>query len=141
MRSDGSGKDTGGRAVTGRWALPGLRRAGASIDARDAAILAALALLPFVLFPAETLGRRVFFHQDVQYYFYPYRKLAMDTIADGHLPLWNPYAFSGLPLLGDGQTAIFYPPNWLLWLLPAAWAITVSTLLQFSIAGVGMFLY
>jgi hypothetical protein len=27
----------------------------------------------------------------------------------GHLPLWNPYAFSGYPLLGNGQSAPFSP--------------------------------
>jgi hypothetical protein len=27
----------------------------------------------------------------------------------GHLPLWNPYAFAGYPLLGNGQSAPFSP--------------------------------
>lgn len=101
----------------------------------------ALALLPFALFWAEALGRRVFYHHDLQYYFYPYHKLIVDITRAGHLPLWNPYAFSGIPLLGDGQTAMFYPPNWLFWLLPPIYALTVVVLLQFSIAGVGMWLY
>lgn len=101
----------------------------------------AIALLPFAIFWAETLGLRVFYHHDLQYYFFPYHKLVADIAAQGHLPLWNPYAFSGIPLLGDGQTAIFYPPNWVFFLLPAAWALTIAVLLQFSIAGVGMSLY
>lgn len=100
-----------------------------------------LALLPFVVFWAEALGLRVFYHHDLQYYFFPYHKLVADMTAQGHLPLWNPYAFSGIPLLGDGQTAMFYPPNWLFWLLPSAHALAVVVLLQFSIAGVGMFAY
>ena len=62
-------------------------------------------------------------------------------LADGHLPLWNPYVFSGIPLLGDGQTAMFYPPNWLFFLLPAETALNLVVLLQFSIAGVGMFAF
>jgi hypothetical protein len=100
-----------------------------------------LLLLPFGLFWAETLGQRVFYHHDLQYYFFPYHKLVVDIVASGHLPLWNPYAFSGIPLLGDGQTAMFYPPNWIFWLLPPIQALTVVVLLHFSIAGVGMWLY
>ncbi len=56
--------------------------------------LAFLLILPFVLFGAETLGYRVFYHHDVQYYFFPYHKLVADIVHDGHLPLWNPFAFS-----------------------------------------------
>lgn len=104
-------------------------------------LAAIVALLPFAVFWAETLGLRVFYHHDLQYYFFPYHKLIADITAQGHLPLWNPYAFSGIPLLGDGQTALFYPPNWLFWLLPAAHALTVVVLLQFSLAGLGMFAY
>ena len=62
-------------------------------------------------------------------------------LAAGHLPLWNPYVFSGIPLLGDGQTAMFYPPNWLFFLLPGETALNLVVLLQFSIAGVGMFAF
>ena len=62
-------------------------------------------------------------------------------LADGHLPLWNPYVFSGIPLLADGQTAMFYPPNWLFFVMPAETALNLVVLLQFSIAGVGMFAF
>jgi len=108
---------------------------------RSTGIVALLLLLPFGLFGAETLGRSVFYLHDVQYYFFPYHKLVVDIIGDGHLPLWNPYAFSGIPLLGDGQTAMFYPPNWLFGLLSPIHAFTVVALLHFSIAGIGTFAY
>lgn len=100
-----------------------------------------LAWLPVLVFWAEALGRRVFFYHDVQYYFFPYHKLVVDITKAGHLPLWNPHAFSGIPLLADGQTAIFYPPNWIFWILPPAQALTFVILMQFSIAGVSMFAY
>ena len=102
-------------------------------------ILAALALLPFLIFWSATTVQQVFYYHDIQYYFYPYRKLVVDQVRAGNLPLWNPYAFSGIPLLGDGQTAIFYPPNWLFFFLPAVVALNYVILTQFSIAGVGMF--
>jgi len=100
-----------------------------------------LGLLPFVLFVPITLVRRVFSAHDVQGYFFPYHVLPARMLAEGHLPLWNPYVFSGIPLLGDGQTAMFYPPNWLFFLLPGSAALNYVVLLQFSIAGIATYLF
>jgi len=100
-----------------------------------------LALLPLLVFAAQATGRAVFVGHDIQYYFYPYHAAAAEMIAQGHPPLWNPYAFSGFPLLGDGQTALFSPPNWLFllpWLSPAV-ALNWAILLQFSIAALGTY--
>ncbi|MFN8499944.1 MAG: hypothetical protein U0641_18980 [Anaerolineae bacterium] len=108
---------------------------------RDILIGVGLLLLPFGAFFAQALGQTVFYHHDLQYYFYAYHRAVADLSQQPGLPLWNPYAFSGIPLLGDGQTAMFYPPNWLYWVLPTAYALTLSILLHFSIAGVGMYLY
>ncbi len=108
---------------------------------RDSLICLGLFLLPLVVFFREAVGQYAYFHRDLQLYFYPYHKAVTDLVSEGGWPLWNPYAFSGMPLLGDGQTAMLYPPNWLFWVLPAAHALTLSILLHFSIAGVGMYLY
>jgi hypothetical protein len=99
----------------------------------------ALALLPFALFAPATFMWGVFVGQDIQAYFYPYHVLPARLLADGHLPLWNPYVFSGIPLFGDGQTAMLYPPNWLFFVLPGETAFNLVALLQFSIAGVGCY--
>jgi len=104
-------------------------------------VVAALLLLPVAVFLRLALLRDVFYIHDVQYYFYPYHALTAALIGNGELPLWNPYAFSGIPLIGDGQTAMFYPPNWLFFLLPGSAALNYDVLLQFSIAGVGLFLF
>ncbi len=108
---------------------------------RSALLLIALIVLPFLVFGAEAIGRQVFYYHDVQYYFFPYHKLVVDFLHKGYLPLWNPYAFSGIPLLGDGQTAMFYPPNWFFLFMPPTLAINYDVLSQFSIAGAGMFLF
>jgi hypothetical protein len=104
-------------------------------------VVAALLLLPMIVFLRLALLRDVFYFHDVQYYFYPYHALAATLVGNGQLPLWNPYAFSGLPLIGDGQTAMFYPPNWLFFLLPGSAALNYDVLLQFSIAGISLFLF
>lgn len=100
-----------------------------------------LGVVPFILFAPLSLLWRVFSAHDVQAYFFPYHVLPAKMLAEGHLPLWNPFVFSGIPLLGDGQTAMFYPPNWLFFLLPGPAALNYVLLLQFSIAGIGTYLF
>ncbi len=72
---------------------------------------------------------------------YPWRSLSMELIKTGQLPLWNPYSFSGTPLLSNFQSAVFYPLNILFFLLPfpLAWAILI--LLQPLLAGFFLYLY
>ncbi|NIN63528.1 MAG: YfhO family protein [Anaerolineae bacterium] len=52
----------------------------------------------------------------------------MRQLLDGHLPLWNPYTYSGHPFLADIQAAIFYPPSLLTVLLSAPWQFPVYAL-------------
>src|ERR1051326_7923129 len=57
--------------------------------------------------------------------FYPYRTLAARAVRQGRLPLWNPYMLSGAPFLANAQSALFYPPNFLYYVLPVpvAWSM------------------
>lgn len=128
------------RQVAGDDARAEFARAGALARWADPLIAAALLLLPLLVLWRAALLRGVFYVHDVQYYFYPYHALPAALLARGELPLWNQYTFSGIPLLGDGQTAMFYPPNWLFFLLPGAAALNYDILLQFGIAGAGMYL-
>lgn len=73
---------------------------------------------------------------------YVYRSLAIDQLKKGILPKWNPYAFSGTPLLANIQTAVFYPFNIIFWFVSdklVAWSILV--LLQPLLASVFTYLY
>ncbi|NOK59791.1 MAG: hypothetical protein GFH27_549285n315 [Chloroflexi bacterium AL-W] len=104
-------------------------------------IVFGLFVLPLIVFAPIALMRGVFYILDVQYYFYPYHIMPANLIEQGHLPLWNAYTFSGIPLIGDGQTALFYPPNWLFFFLPGAIALNYVVLLQFAIAGIGTYVF
>lgn len=56
---------------------------------------------------------------------YPWKQLAVELMKNGDVPLWNPYAFSGTPLLANMQTAAFYPLNVIFFLIqsfPWAWS-------------------
>src|SRR5205823_4820317 len=61
-------------------------------------------------------------------------------LRSGHLPVWNPYTFSGYPLLATNQAAVLYPPNWAFVVLPAVAANNAVVILDFVVAGVGAFL-
>ncbi|HET7010735.1 MAG TPA: hypothetical protein VFI11_08175, partial [Anaerolineales bacterium] len=52
--------------------------------------------------------------------FYPWHSFAVEAIRQGHVPLWNPYVGMGAPLLANLQSALLYPPNWLLLLIEPA---------------------
>ena len=55
--------------------------------------------------------------------FYPWRLLAARSMRAGQLALWNPHQFCGYPLVANGQSALFYPPNWLLALVDVKWGL------------------
>lgn len=77
--------------------------------------------------------------------FVPWRVLTWDLISSGELPLWNPLVGMGAPLLANYQSAIFYPPNWSLFLLDAiggvgwsAWGQGLLVFFHLAWAGTGM---
>ncbi|MBI4246936.1 MAG: hypothetical protein HY614_07075 [Candidatus Rokubacteria bacterium] len=73
--------------------------------------------------------------------FYPDRHLARESIWSGSLPLWNPFAAGGRPLLGNGGSAVFYPLNVLSYILPLATSFAWIAVVKLFIAGMGMYLF
>src|SRR5438876_315986 len=47
---------------------------------------------------------------DLYAYFLAKQAYVAETFRAGHLPLWNPYEFCGLPLLGTAQGSALYAP-------------------------------
>ena len=70
--------------------------------------------------------------------FVPWRTLALRILGTGHLPLWNPLLGTGAPLLANYQSALLYPPNWLMALTGPAWGGGLLTMLHLILAGAGM---
>jgi hypothetical protein len=67
--------------------------------------------------------------------YFPWRDFAARSLRAGHIPLWNPYQFCGTPFLANGQSAIFYPLNFIFWLLDPRPALGVSMLLHLILGG------
>lgn len=67
---------------------------------------------------------------DVIRQIYPWKTIVIDSLKHGVIPLWNPYNFSGAPLLANIQSAVFYPLAIIYFFLPQPFAWTVLVMLQ-----------
>lgn len=91
----------------------------------------------------DVLLQKAFFWEDFIYQYYAFRDFAAVSLSRGHLPLWNPYTFNGMPFQADIQTALFYLPNMFLTLLvqgdrlPFFW-VEALIIAHFVLAGVTM---
>jgi hypothetical protein len=68
----------------------------------------------------------------------PWQQAAADAFRQGRLPLWDPFALSGKPLLGGGLAGVFSPFNLLAVPFPAATGLSLGMLAKLWVAGVGM---
>ena len=73
--------------------------------------------------------------------FVPWLGLIQRSLASGHLPLWDPYAMSGHPLLADYVSAVFSPFTLLAAGLGGTWGYSISMLAKLWVAGLGMIVY
>lgn len=71
---------------------------------------------------------------------YLWKEFAAQQFLSGHFPLWNPFTFSGQPLLANFQSSVFYPFNIFYFLTDArnAWIILVA--IQPLLAGIFMYI-
>ncbi len=97
--------------------------------------LVGAALLPLL---RAVLGGETLFWGLPTLQFYPWREFAFAELRAGRLPAWNPYLGAGAPLLANYQTAIFYPPNWLMLVLPGSLAMSWVALAHVLWAALGM---
>ncbi|MEK6817366.1 MAG: hypothetical protein AABX80_01065, partial [Nanoarchaeota archaeon] len=78
---------------------------------------------------------------DVLRQIYPWKTFSIDSLKNGSFPLWNPYNFSGTPLLANIQSAVFYPFNILYFVLPQIFAWSSLIFLQPFLASLFTFIY
>ena len=78
---------------------------------------------------------------DVARQLYPWKMLAIDLVKQGTIPLWNPYNFSGSPLLANNQSGVFYPLNLLFLLNSKGFSWSIYIFAQPFLASVFMFLF
>ncbi|HWN63925.1 MAG TPA: hypothetical protein VNO25_24995, partial [Streptosporangiaceae bacterium] len=122
---------------------PGVMAADAPSWWRRGDVVAAVLLiaLPAVLFGVPALlGHAVVPGDDLTQNL-PLRVLAGRDIRAGHLPLFDPYIWSGAPLLAGWNAAAAYPLTWLFAILPGTAAWTLNMIVTWAVAGLGMFCF
>jgi hypothetical protein len=71
----------------------------------------------------------------------PWRSLALDSFHSFEWPIWNPYSFSGTPLLANWQSGALYPLNILLLMFGKVYGWTLLVIFQIFFSMVFMYLY
>jgi hypothetical protein len=105
----------------------------------DRRALSWLVALPTLLFVAPALAGHPAIVADNLIQNFPLRALAGRQLAGGHLPLLNPYANSGTPLLGGLNAGALYPTT-LFFLVPWAVAAWVANLIVVYVgAAIGVY--
>ncbi len=104
-----------------------------------------IVLAPLILFSPIWLTGKTMFWGTPSLQFVPWWTWAWDTLLDGHLPLWNPLVGMGAPLMANYQSALFYPPTWIYFLLylgggltTMVWGQALLTAFHLIWAGIGM---
>jgi hypothetical protein len=107
----------------------------------DVTAIVLLVVLPIVIFGLPALlGHPVLPGDDLTQNL-PLRMLAGSEIRAGHLPLYDPYIWSGAPLLAGWNAGAAYPLTWLFAILPGAGAWTLNLIATWAVAGLGMFCF
>lgn len=68
---------------------------------------------------------------------YIWKDLAIESFKIGQFPLWNPFSYSGYPLLANFSSGVLYPLNLLMLWGSSGWSLMV--ILQVVGAGLGMY--
>lgn len=76
---------------------------------------------------------------DVVSFIYPMQMYSVELLKKGIVALWNPFIFTGTPLLANFQSAQFSPTNFLYFLFPQLTAWSLQIMLQPFLAA--LFLY
>ena len=107
----------------------------------DLVAVVVLIALPAVIFGVPALFGHAVLPGDDLTQNLPLRVLAGREIRAGHLPLFDPYIWSGAPLLTDWNSAAAYPLTWLFAILPGTAAWTLNMIATWAVAGLAMFCF
>ncbi len=99
---------------------------------------ASLAMIALILFGLFQPGVSTL-HGDNLIQNYPLREYVGEMLRRGHLPAWNPYIWSGVPLLAGFNAGAAYPLTWLFVVLPGAWAWTLTLVGLYTLASSGFY--
>lgn len=106
---------------------------------KDIIALCALAFIILLYFNRVLSCEYIFTERDLAPFFIPPKFLWVKMVKVGELPLWNPYNYSGLPLLAALQPGVLYPPHLLYLVLPFNVAWNWVIIIHFIFAGASVY--
>lgn len=95
-------------------------------------ILLGLRFLPFLS------GQTILFGDNYSL-MVPGKLFTASWLAEGILPLWNPYLFAGISWIGDINQSLLHPSTILFWLFSPAAALNLTIFLQLLVSFVAMY--
>ena len=121
---------------------PRTRVGGSVLRAFLAMRLFAAAFAVTILFYIEytNLWRRVHIPWDLEGYHYALSNSIFLSLKEYRVPLWDSWNYAGIPLAGNIQAALFYPPTWLLYAshLPFGRRLPYASIEAFLIAHIAI---
>ena len=103
------------------------------------AALVVLVVLPFLVFVGPALAGHVTAPGDDLTQNLPLRILAGADVRHLHLPLWDPFIWSGTPLLAGFNGGALYPTTMFFSFLPATLAWSLGEAVTYAVAGTGVY--
>ncbi len=100
-----------------------------------------LVMLPVLTFSVPALAGHPFVSTDNLIQNFPLRVLVARNLQHGHLPLWNPYIWSGTALLGGLNAGALYPGTLLFTVLPAEAAFVVNEIAVYVVGAIGLYVF
>jgi hypothetical protein len=102
-------------------------------------VAAVLLLVPLLAFVVPALFSAPALSGDNLIQNFPLRAFSGELLRQGHLPLWNPFIWSGSPLLGGMNAGSFFPLTFLFVVLPpiGAWVLNMTAV--YWVAGLGTY--
>ena len=124
-----TGKFAGGRSRRPAW-----------LD--SVAPVVVLILVPVAIFAGATLitGHPLLIGDDLVQS-YPLRVLVGQDLRHGSAPVWDPWIWSGTPLMAGLNAGAFYPTTFLFAVLPATGAWVITQILAVSSVSVGTYVF
>src|SRR5437870_7357124 len=101
----------------------------------------AVTLAPIVYFLPAIRSGDVLCPDDGIVFNVPLRVAAAQIVRSGHLPLWNPYIFSGMPLFAAAQGGLLFPLNWFYLGFSPAVATDLMVISAYMVAGCGAYFF
>lgn len=104
--------------------------------------IALLILSVLVFFVKIILSGSPLFGSDFVLQFYPWKQFIYDHVwSHAALPLWNPYLFSGTPFIANIQASMFYPLDFLFYMVPTQYAYGYTVILHYILGSVFMYVF